>query len=110
MLNEIIAVTAAAFIIVILFIIHFMSFKQWLLYAVSEAEQYFGSGTGQLKLQYVYNLAVEGKFSFIAKIITFNMFSNFVDIALEKMKNMIENNDAIANIFLRKKAIDDKFE
>lgn len=78
--------------------LQFKSFKQWLVYACSEAEEYFGSGSGQLKLRYVYNLAVESKFGFITKIITFNMFSNFVDGALVKMREMIENSPAIAKI------------
>ena len=33
--------------------------KEWLLWAVTQAEQYLGSGTGALKLRYVYDLAVE---------------------------------------------------
>lgn len=86
--------------------LQFKSFKQWLVYACSEAEEYFGSGSGQLKLRYVYNLAVESKFGFITKIITFNMFSNFVDGALVKMREMIENSPAIAKILTGTKILD----
>lgn len=86
--------------------LQFKSFKQWLVYACSEAEEYFGSGSGQLKLRYVYNLAVNSKFGFITKIITFNMFSNFVDAALVKMREMIENSPAIAKILTGTKLID----
>jgi len=86
--------------------LQFKSFKQWLVYACSEAEEYFGSGSGQLKLRYVYNLAVESKFGFIAKVITFNMFSNFVDGALVKMREMIENSPAIAKILTGTKIVD----
>ena len=86
--------------------LQFKSFKQWLVYACSESEEYFGSGSGQLKLRYVYNLAVESKFGFITKIITFKMFSNFVDGALVKMREMIENSPAIAEILSGTKVID----
>lgn len=86
--------------------LQFKSFQQWLVYAVSEAEKYLGTGTGQLKLQYVYNLAVESKFGFITKIITFKMFSKFVDAALVKMKDMIENSDAIAKFLKGVKVVD----
>lgn len=85
--------------------LQFKSFKQWLVYACSEAEEYFGSGSGQLKLRYVYNLAVESKFGFITKIITFNMFCNFVDAALIKMEEMIENSPAIADILKGSKVV-----
>ena len=34
--------------------------KEWLLFAVVQAEKELGSGTGQLKLRYVYNLAASG--------------------------------------------------
>lgn len=77
--------------------LHFKSFKEWLVYAVSEAEEYLGSGTGKLKLMYVYNLAVS-KYSFITKLITFDMFSKFVEDALSKMKEMIDSNERIADI------------
>lgn len=83
------------------------SFKEWLVWGVSEGESYLGSGVGQLKLRYVYNLATEN-FPFITKIITFNMFSKFVDAALVKMKEMIENNEKIADILTDGKAIDVK--
>ena len=32
--------------------------KQWLIFAVAQAEKELGSGTGQMKLRYVYNLFV----------------------------------------------------
>ena len=35
------------------------SIKEWLLWAVTEAEKNLGSGTGQLKLRYVYNMFIE---------------------------------------------------
>lgn len=75
--------------------IYLMGFKNWLVWAVSEAEKVLGSGTGQLKLRYVYDAAVV-RFPILAKIIPFTMFSKMVDAALEVMHEMIENNVKIA--------------
>lgn len=74
--------------------IYFMGFKNWLVWAVSEAEKTLGSKTGKLKLRYVYDAAVS-RFSIIAKLIPFGLFSLMVDSALETMRDMIETNEAI---------------
>lgn len=68
--------------------------KEWLKYAVIMAEKQFGSKTGQLKLRYVYNTAVN-KFPFIVSVVSFETFSLWVDEALEWMKVQLENNSAI---------------
>lgn len=68
--------------------------KEWLLYAVIEAEKKLGGGTGQVKLRYVYDMFVE-KFRFLAELITFETFSGLVDEALEKMRDMLQNNKAV---------------
>lgn len=65
--------------------------KEWLLYAVLEAEAEFGGGTGQLKLRYVYDLFLS-KFPDIAKVITFATFSALVDEVLEDMRHILETN------------------
>ena len=65
--------------------------KQWLLIAVTEAEKALGSGTGRLKLSYVYHLFVT-KFPWLAKVIPFETFSNLVDEVLEDMRKLIEAN------------------
>ena len=65
--------------------------KEWLLYAVLEAEGEFGGGTGQLKLRYVYDLFLS-KFPDIAKIITFEMFSKYVDEVLVEMRHLLDTN------------------
>ena len=67
---------------------------EWLTYAVMRAEKELGSGTGQLKLRYVYDLFLN-KFKFLAKIITFKQFSYLVDEALDVMRTMITNNKQI---------------
>lgn len=70
--------------------------KQWLLYAVTEAEAQLGSGTGQIKLRYVYDKAIE-RFKW-AGIIKFETFSDWVDEALEEMKHMLATNQQIRQI------------
>lgn len=76
--------------------IYIKGFKNWLVWAVSEAESVLGSKTGQLKLRYVYDLAVT-QFPLLAKMLPFSMFGKMVDDALEIMRNMIETNEAIKN-------------
>lgn len=72
------------------------SVKEWLLWAVTQAEQYLGSGTGALKLRYVYDLAVEA-FPPIKYLVPFAVFSTWVDEALELMREQIKNNPNIKN-------------
>ena len=67
--------------------------REWLLYAVTKAEKELGAGTGKLKLRYVYDMFV-ARFEWLAKVITFEMFSMMVDEALEQMKAMLEQNEA----------------
>lgn len=83
----------ALFLIVLT--IYLMGFKNWLVWAVSEAEKVLGSGTGQLKLRYVYDAAIM-RFPIVAKIIPFKLFSRMVDAALKVMNDMITNNTSIA--------------
>lgn len=68
--------------------------KEWLLWAVTQAEKELGSGTGQLKLRYVYDLFTN-KFKFVSVMLPFDTFSKWVDVALVSMRNMIAiNNNA----------------
>ena len=71
--------------------------KEWLLFAVTKAEQELGEKTGQLKLRTVYDLFVS-KFPTTAKLVSFETFSRWVDEALVEMKKMLENNKQIENI------------
>jgi hypothetical protein len=68
--------------------------KQWLKFAVVEAEKALGSGTGQLKLRYVYDLAVK-QFPWIVTLVTFEIFSGWVDEALDWMREQLKQNSAI---------------
>lgn len=69
--------------------------KEWLKWAVTEAESYLGSGTGELKLRYVYDMAVK-QFPIIKYIIPFSVFSAWVDEALVWMRQQIDANAKIA--------------
>ena len=89
----VVAVLVAVFLVGLT--IYLMGFKNWLVWAVSEAEKVLGSGTGQLKLRYVYDAAVM-RFPIVAKLIPFKVFSNMVDAALKIMDEMIKNNASIA--------------
>ena len=81
--------------------IYINGFKNWLVWAVSEAENMFGSNTGKLKLRYAYELAIQ-RFPVLAKIIPFGVFSTMIDGALDVMRKMIEDNDDIANVIVKK--------
>lgn len=71
--------------------------KEWLLFAVIEAEKTLGSGVGAVKLVYVYDLFVS-RFTWIAKVISFEMFSRLVDEALETMKDMLKENKNVRRL------------
>lgn len=70
--------------------------RNWLVWAVSKAEQEFGSGTGQLKLRSVYNQFI-ARFPKLSTFITFRRFSALVDEALNILSDMLKNGK-IANI------------
>ena len=71
--------------------------KEWLKWAVTEAEKELGSGTGQLKLRRVYDLAL-AKFPWIARLVPFEEFSMWVDEALIWLGKQLESNKAITNM------------
>lgn len=91
-----IVIGAIATVIIVAGGIYVNGFKNWLVWAVSEAEAVFGSKTGKLKLRYVYDMAVE-RFPIIAKVMPFSVFGKLVDDALDVMRDMIENNKDIAD-------------
>ena len=64
--------------------------KEWLIYACACAEKSLGSGTGKLKLRYVYDLFVD-KFPLIGKLVSFETFGKWVDEALVELNKMIIN-------------------
>lgn len=68
--------------------------REWLLWAVTAAEKELGAGTGQLKLRQVYDLFV-ARFPWLAKVVSFDLFSSLVDDALVDMRNMLAKNEAV---------------
>ena len=83
--------------------------REWLLYAVTAAQKEFGSGTGQIKLRYVYDKFLT-KFPAFAPIISFELFSNLVDEALVKFKEILETNRKIQNYVEHTDAVQEQTE
>ena len=69
--------------------------REWLLWAVTEAENFLGSGTGKLKLRYVYDKFLQ-KFPVFKFLLPFSVFSKWVDTALVTMREEIQKNSKIA--------------
>lgn len=70
--------------------------REWLLFAVTEAEKELGNGTGKLKLRAVYDRFLS-RFKWISYVITFEKFAELVDEALEEMRTLLDTNKNIAN-------------
>ena len=68
--------------------------KEWLLFAVVQAEKELGAGTGQIKLRYVWDLFIQ-TFPALAPVISFELFSKLVDEALDQMRHLLETNQDI---------------
>lgn len=71
--------------------------REWLLWAVTNAEKELGGGTGKLKLRQVYDLFVQ-RFPAVAMAVTFDTFSQWVDEALTEMRKMLVENQAAAEL------------
>lgn len=71
------------------------SLQNVLLYLCSEAEKMFGSKTGQLKLKYVWSQACS-QFKFLTTFLTFDKFSEMVDLCLVDFRHLVETNPNIA--------------
>lgn len=63
----------------------------WLVYAVSMAEQEWGHGTGKIKLRSAYDMFV-ARYPLFSIIVPFAIFSKWVDDALVEMRKMLEDN------------------
>lgn len=89
------------FLLIIIGIYGIMTNKvqEWLKYAVAIAEQELGSGTGQLKLRQVYDMFI-AQFPLFARIVPFNIFSKWVDLSLEWLKEQLTNNVNIKNTIM----------
>lgn len=74
----------------------FEAVREWLLWAVAEAEKLYGSGTGALKLRYVYDLFLS-RFKGLEYFIPFNDFSKMVDDSLVGFRDLLGKNEKINN-------------
>lgn len=68
---------------------------EWLLDAVTEAEKELGEKTGQIKLHKVWSWFCD-QFPVVAAILPFPVFSSWVDVALETMREWIEQYENVA--------------
>lgn len=68
--------------------------KEWLLFAVVEAEKELGSKTGKIKLRQVYDWFIN-TFPIVSRIVSFNVFSKLVDAALVEMEKILATNKTI---------------
>ena len=64
---------------------------------VEEAEALYGSGTGAIKLRYVYDLFID-KFPRLANFISFEDFSEYVNGALKTLEDLIKDNEEIKKL------------
>lgn len=97
---------AVAFVLAVLIVYRFFGLptekqiekiKEWLIWACVEAEKALQSGTGQLKLRQVYDMfCAVPAFSWVAKVISFDVFSEWVSDALITVKEMLVNNEALS--------------
>ena len=95
----------ALFVVLVVLIINISTFaalptekqlakvREWLLWAVTQAEAELGGGTGRLKLRSVYDMFLQ-RFPQLAFLIGFERFSELVDESLEEMREMLANNPA----------------
>ena len=98
----IIAIILVAVVLIVLAIKQPQKVKEWLLWAVIQAETTLGGGTGQVKLRAVYDLFVE-RYKVISFLVSFETFSKWVDAALVEMRDMLETNVNVKAIVDSKK-------
>lgn len=65
--------------------------REWLLYAVIQAEKELGGGTGQVKLRYVWDMFIK-TFPALAPLVSFELFGILVDEALVQMRHLLDTN------------------
>lgn len=70
--------------------------SEWLLLAVVQAEKELGGKTGEIKLRYVYDKFLQ-RFDKVAMLITFEQFSEMVDVALDRMRILLSSNVVLAH-------------
>ena len=71
--------------------------EEWAVYAVTLAEKELGSGTGKLKLRMCFDMFLE-RFPWLAKVISFEQFTQIIEYALKEAKVMWETNNHVKSI------------
>ena len=97
MILIIVAIVIIAALFIVLAIKQPKKVKEWLLYAVIEAEKELGSGTGPVKLRSVYDMFIT-KFPKLSVFISFSTFSEWVDVALDYMEKLLTDNKDVKAI------------
>jgi len=72
--------------------------SEWLLTAVGEAENEYGSGTGEVKKASAYDAFIS-KFKFMSNLISKDKFYRMVADAVTKLKALANENPAIAQLY-----------
>lgn len=70
--------------------------REWLLFAVIQAEKELGGGTGQIKLRYVWDMFIK-TFPALSSLVSFELFKALVDDALEEMRHLLETNKEVSS-------------
>lgn len=70
--------------------------REWLLFAVIQAEKELGGGTGQIKLRYVWDMFIK-TFPALSSVISFELFKVLVDDALEEMRHLLDTNKEVSS-------------
>ncbi len=68
--------------------------REWLLGIVQLLDREFESGEGSLKLRAAYDMFLV-RFPWLARFVSFRMFSNLVDEALERVETMLTKREAV---------------
>lgn len=68
--------------------------KEWLLWAMIQAEQDLGDKTGEIKLRQTYDRFVM-RFPFLSETISFTCFRHLVDEELDEMREIMRANENI---------------
>lgn len=72
--------------------------KEWLIIACAQAESALGSGTGMLKLRFVYDMFVK-QYPIVSQLISFKKFQEMTEESLATLKDWLEKNPKVDLFF-----------
>lgn len=96
-------------LLVIFILVQKKRIKEWMLWAVSKAEIYLGTGTGKIKLRFVYDMFIS-RFKIISIFITFDRFSKLVDVALDNLKEFMDKDTDVESLIQKDDEAEEIFE